>query len=181
MEFNNKNPKIYILTGKAQSGKNEATKIIKKCYEHKNKKTIEIAYASYLKQYIKNITNWDGNEETKPRELLQQIGVELIKNQIKENMLIERIVDDIKVYSYFFDVIILSDARFKEEIETIKNKFNNVTVIKIIGKENKLTELQKNHITETALDNYDKYDYIIENKTTKEELENKIYKVLEVN
>ena len=52
-------------------------------------------------------------------------------------MLINRIKEDIKVYEYFFDVIIISDARFKSEIENIKNK--NTVVIKIEGKENKLT------------------------------------------
>lgn len=179
MEFKNKNPKIYILTGKAQSGKNEVSKIIKNYFE--NEKTIELAYASYLKEYIKNITDWDGSEDTKPRELLQQLGIELIKNKIKDNLLIERITDDIKVYSYFFDIIIISDARFKEEIEEIKKISNNVTVINIKGKLNKLTQNQQNHITETALDNYNNYDYVIENKTTKEELKSKIKEILEVN
>lgn len=175
MEFIKKNPKIIILTGHAQSGKNETAKIIKEYCENKNKKTVILAYAKYLKDYIKEITNWNGEENTKPRELLQQLGVELIKNKIDENLLINRIKEDIKVYEYFFDVIVISDARFKSEIEEIKTK----TVIKIEGKENNLTEKQKNHITETALDNYNNYDYIIENKNTKENLKKQIEKIME--
>ena len=108
---------------------------------------------------------------------MQQLGVELIKNQIDENMLINRIKEDIKVYEYFFDIIIISDARFKEEIENIKNK--NTVVIKIEGNENKLTDEQKKHITETALDDYKEYDYIIENKSTKKELKKQIQKMME--
>lgn len=177
MEFIKKNPKLIILTGHAQSGKNETANIIKEYCENKNKKTVILAYAKYIKDYIKEITNWDGSEETKPRELLQQLGVELIKDQIDENMLINRIKEDIKVYEYFFDVIIISDARFVTEIENIKN--NNTTVIKIEGKENNLTEIQKNHITETALDNYNKYDYIIKNNKTKENLKKQIGKIME--
>lgn len=180
MEFIKKEPKIYILTGKAGSGKNVAASIIKEYYELNNIKTIELAYASYLKEYIKKITNWDGNEQTKPRELLQQLGVELIKNNIKKNLLIERITDDIKVYSYFFDVIIITDARFEEEIEEIKKISDKVTVINIEGKENNLTEQQKKHITETALNDYNKYDYKIKNKESKEILKRKIYEILEV-
>lgn len=180
MEFIKKEPKIYILTGKAGSGKNVAASIIKEYYEQNNVKAIELAYASYLKEYIKKITNWDGNEQTKPRELLQQLGVELIKNNIKKNLLIERITDDIKVYSYFFDVIIITDARFEEEIEEIKKISDKVTVINIEGKENNLTEQQKKHITETALNDYNKYDYKIENKESKEILKRKIYEILEV-
>ena len=178
MEFKKHNSKIIILTGKAQSGKNISANIIKEYYEKKNKKTVILAYAKYLKDYAKEIINWDGKEETKPRELLQQLGVELIKNQIDENMLINRIKEDIKVYQYFFDIIIISDARFETEIEEIK-KENKVTVIKIEGKQNNLTLEQQNHITETALDNYNKYDYIIENTKTLEELKNHIEKIME--
>lgn len=177
MEFTKKNPKIIILSGQAQSGKNETANIIKEYYENKNKKTVILAYAKYLKDYAKEIINWDLKEETKPRELLQQLGVELIKNQIDENMLINRIKEDIKVYEYFFDVIIISDARFESEIEEIRNK--NTTVIKIEGKENNLTQDQKKHITETALNNYNNYDYIIENKKTKKELKEQIEKIME--
>lgn len=177
MEYIKRNPKIIILTGKAQSGKNQTASIIKEYNEKQNKKTVIVAYAKYLKDYIKEITNWDGNEETKPRELLQQLGVELIKNKIDENMLINRIKEDIEVYSYFFDVIIISDARFKDEIESIKNE--NTIVLNILGKENNLTKDQKNHITETALDNYNKYDYIIENNKTLEDLKKQIKKIME--
>lgn len=177
MEFKKHKSKIIILTGKAQSGKSLTANIIKKNLEKQNKKTVIISYAKYLKDYAKEITNWNGNEKTKPREFLQQIGVELIKNQIDENMLINRIKEDIKVYEYFFDVIIISDARFKSEIENIKNK--NTVVIKIEGKENKLTKEQKNHSTETALDNCNNYDYIIENKTTKQNLKEQIQKIME--
>lgn len=177
MEFIKKNPKIIILTGKAQSGKNLSANIIKQYLEKQKKKTVIIAYAKYLKDYAKEIENWNGREATKPRELLQQLGVELIKNKIDKNMLINRIKEDIKVYEYFFDTIIISDARFKEEIENIKT--NNTVVIKIEGKENKLTDEQKKHITETALDDYKNYDYIIENNSTKKELKKQIKKIME--
>lgn len=179
MEFIKKNPKIYILSGCAQSGKNETAKIIKEYYEKNNKKTVILAYAKYLKDYIKEITNWDGEENTKPRELLQQLGIELIKNQIDENMLLNRIKQDIKVYEYFFDIIIISDARLKKEIEEIKKEYKNITVIKIEGKENNLTEQQRNHITETELKNYNNYDYIIKNNKTKEKLKKQIEKIME--
>ena len=177
MEFIKKNPKKYILTGKAQSGKNVVAQIIKEYYEKQNKKTVILAYAKYLKDYAKEIINWDGKEETKPRELLQQLGVELIKNKIDENLLINRIKEDIEIYSYFFDVIIISDARFISEIENIKDK--NTTVINIKGLENNLSEKQKQHITETALNNYNQYDYIIENNKTIEKLKKQINKIME--
>ena len=183
MEFKNKNPKIYVLSGKAGNGKNKVASYIGSIYEKSAKKTINLSYASYLKEYAKNILGWDGNEETKPREFLQQVGVELIKNKINSRMLIDRIVEDIKVYSCFYDVITISDARFPEEIETIRSNFNNVVVIHIHGLEDKnnLTELEKKHATEISLDNYSDYDYDVDNSGTLEDLKDKIEKIIREN
>ena len=123
-------------------------------------KTIILSYASYLKMYAKEILGWDGNDP-KPREFLQELGVELIKNQIDDKFLINRIKEDIKVYSYFYDVIVISDARFPDEIESIKDSFDNVTVIHLSERDNKLTDNEKKHATEIGLDNYHNYDYEI--------------------
>ena len=164
MQYINKNPKIFILSGKAKSGKNYVADIISDYY----KNSIQISYAYYLKQYIKKITNWDEKEETKPRDLLQSLGIDLIK-KIDKELLIRRVIEDIKVYSYFFDVIIVTDARLKEEVDIPKKLFK-CTTIRINGKDNDLTLEQKNHITETDLDDY-KFDYVIDNiNNTKDEI-----------
>lgn len=179
MEFINKNPKLYIISGKARSGKDTIASIIKTYYEKKSKKVITLAYASYLKEYAKKITNWDGKEETKPRELLQNLGVELIKTKIDENMLINRIKEDIKIYSYFFDIIIITDARFKEEIEKIEGL---KTVIHVSRNETNLTDKQQIHKTETSLDDYNNYDYNILNNKDLKYLKEEVEKIVkEVN
>jgi len=162
MKFENRNPKIFIVSGKASSGKDLVSDIIYKNYQ--NKKCKKLSYAYYLKQYVKNITGWDGSEETKPRDLLQSIGIDLLKNKIDNKFLINRMCEDISVYSYFYDVIIITDARLIDEIEVPKNIFSNVTAIRVNrNKENNLTLNQKQHITETNLDNYQNFDYVLEN------------------
>lgn len=174
MEFVKKNTKIYILSGKSGSGKDTVASMIKNMI---NKKVISLAYASYLKMYAKEVLGWDGNEDTKPREFLQQVGVELIKNNIDENMLVRRIIEDIKVYSYFYDVIIISDARFPNEIDSIKANFDNVTVIHLSDRENKLTDEEKMHATETSLNNYNNYDYVV-SESNLDDLSNTIEKII---
>ena len=159
MKYINRNPKIFILSGKAKSGKNYVADIISDYC----KNSVQISYAYYLKQYVKKISDWDGKEETKPRDLLQSLGIDLIK-KIDKELLIRRVMEDIKVYSYFFDTIIVTDARLKEEIDIPKKLFKCVT-IRINGKDNNLTIEQKNHITEIDLDNYN-FDYVIDNKDT---------------
>lgn len=179
MEFIYRNPKIIILSGKAGSGKSLIASIIKDYYSEHNIKTVVISYASYLKGYAKEVLGWDGNEEFKPREFLQQVGVELIKNKINPSMLIDRVVDDVKVYSYFFDVIVISDARFVDEISVIKNNFSKVSVIHVDGMDNGLTPDERNHSTETGLDNFNDYDFIVNNSGNLDELKEKVYEVLE--
>lgn len=161
MEFQKRNPKIYVLSGKAKSGKNYVGEMIEK----NSSNPISISYAYYLKDYTKRILNWDGSEETKPREFLQQLGIELIQKEISKMMLIDRVKQDIEVFSYFYDTIIITDARLKEEVEMPKKYFSNVTTIRIIRTdyEDGLTELQKKHVTETGLDTYTNFDYTIEN------------------
>lgn len=174
MEFINRNPKIIIISGKASSGKSLSANII---MENTNN-TILLAYADYLKMYAKNISGWDGSEDTKPRELLQQLGVELIKNNINENMLINRIIEDIKVYSYFYDYIVITDARFPNEIENIKKEFDNVISVRINRNIYNLDKKYQNHSTETGMDEYNNYDYVIDNNSDLKALEIKVMEVV---
>ena len=178
MEFIKRQSKIFIISGKARSGKTETAKIIENYY--KEKKCITISFAYYLKDYIKRITGWDDNEENKPRELLQQLGIELIKNKMDNKLLINRILQDIEVFSYFYDIIIVSDARLVDEIGSIKNKYPTSVSIRINRSlnNNGLTNEQNNHITETGLDNYNNYDYIVDNN--EDNLTNKIESILKV-
>jgi hypothetical protein len=176
MEFIKRNIKIYLLSGKARSGKNEVGEIIKDYY--KNKKCITLSYSYYLKDYVKRISGWDGSEETKPRDLLQQVGIELIKNKIDSNLLIRRLIEDIKVFSHFYDVIIITDARLIDEVEIVKNEFDNVTTIRVNrNNDNDLTLEQKEHLTETGLDNYNNFNYIIENNDYNT-LKSDVYKII---
>lgn len=181
MEINKKEPIIFIISGKAESGKDLVAGIIKEYYI--NKKCKKLAYSYYLKQYVKKLTGWDGSAETKPRDFLQEFGVDLLAGKINKNFLINRLCEDIEVYSYFYDVLIITDARLIPEIEIPKSKFKNVITIRINRLiENKLTSKQKNHITETALDDYNKFDYLLENNENYDKLVNDVRKILlEVN
>ena len=98
--------KIYVICGKARHGKDTTALAIKKAYS--DKKVINLSYGSYIKEFAKNISDWDGSEETKPRELLQHLGTEVIRNNIDKDFFIKRLCNDIRVYSYYFDVITIS-------------------------------------------------------------------------
>lgn len=176
MEIQKKNTKLFVICGKARNGKDTTALMIKDINEKQGKKVLNLSYGSYIKEYAKKISNWDGSDETKPRELLQQLGTSVIRKNIDEMFFVKRIMEDIEVYSYFFDVLTISDARLKPEVITPKEKFNNVYTIRITRPnfDNGLTEEQKQHITEIDLDDYTDYDYQILNDGNLDELKIKI-------
>lgn len=184
MEFVKKEPMIILIAGKARSGKSTLAKYIKEILELKEKKVIISPYTKYLKYYIEKITDTSITEENKPRDMLQKLSSDLIKKELgKENLFIDRQIEDIEIYSYFADTIIIPDVRFPSEIEVIKNKFKKVYSIGVIREDYQtdLTEEQQKDITETSLDSYKEYDYLIENKkeTNLNEEAKKIINVLE--
>ena len=199
MNIENKKPKIYLICGSARRDYADAIKAadksnptalknsiahqalerIAKFYEEDGKKVIYSRAGKYIKFYAMEMTDWDGSEESKPRKLLQELGTDVIRNKLnKAEMFIERQLDDIEIYSYFYDAIIVPDIRLPREIDSVREKFDNVVVIKVerINFETSLDSKEQAHVTEIAMDNYDDVDYIVTNDTL-DKLEKDIYDI----
>lgn len=170
--------KIYLVAGKAGSGKGEVSKIISEYYNKNGKKTVISEFSKYLKLYAKEILGWDG-DNPKPRDFLQDLGSKIKTDMNMPFFLIERMIEDVKIYNLYADVLIISDVRMPLEIEELKKRFSNVCSIYVINnfEKSKLTDKQQNDITETALDNYDEFDYVIVNDDISN-LENKVHEIL---
>ena len=96
------------------------------------------------------------------------------------NFFINRQIEDIKIYSYFIDIIIIPDVRFPNEIDIIKEKFPNTISIGV-KRENfisPLTKKQQEDITENALNDYHNYDFEITNNNI-EDLKSKVLEIIE--
>ena len=156
--------KIYLVAGRAGSGKGEVAKIIKEYYLSKKRKPIITEYSKYLKLYANEILGWNG-EEPKPRKFLQELGVTIKENMDMPKMLVNRMIEDIKVYSLYYDVVIISDVRFPEEIEEMKKTFKDVYSIYVVNQfgQSELSLQEQTHVTETALENYSNFDVTITN------------------
>lgn len=172
---------IFLISGRARNGKGTVSKLLKEKLEEKNFKVCEIQVMRTLKGYLKDYFDWDGTEETKPRKMLQQIGTDIIREKMnKEYFHIDRLTEDIEILSNFFNVFIVNDIRLPIEIETIKERFNNVISVNVTreGYVSPLETSEQVHITELALNNYEKFDYEIVNKSLND-LENDIIKILD--
>jgi len=169
--------KVVLVCGKARQGKDTLADFLTEAYEAKGKKVCHLAYGAYIKYYASKYFGWDGKEETKPRSLLNQLGTEIIREKIDPYFHVNRVIQDIEVLSYFFDVAIISDIREPIEITTPKERFSDVVSIHIARPEfvSELTDEQKKHYTECALDSFDDYDFRVLNDGTLEDLKNKAY------
>lgn len=183
MEIKMRNPKIYIMCGKAKHGKDTFSAYLKKVYDENGKSVIITQLSKYIKYYAREMTGWDLSEETKPRELLQQLGTNVIREYLnKDDLFISRMIDDIDVFSCFYDAIIISDVRLKKEIIDLRKKFPNLISIHIFRPDfdNGLTPEQKKHKTEIDLDDFNDFDIEITN-TTLDNLEKDAKNIYESN
>lgn len=174
-------PRIYLICGRARHGKDEIAKAIQEYYYNLEMDTMNLRYAHYIKEYAKNITDWDGREETKPRALLQMLGTDIIRKRIDNDLFIKRMIDDVAVYGYFFDVITVSDGRFVDEVVKLKEAYPNTVVIHVYRPnfESGLKKEELAHATEHGLDHFHDYDYEILNDGTLEDLRKKVFDILE--
>ena len=157
--------KLFLLSGKARHGKDTAALFIKEYYESLEIKTFLTSFSKYIKMYAQDISDWDGSEETKSRDLLQRLGTEIIREKLnKELLFINRLKDDVDVYNEFFDVVVIKDVRLPIEIDEMKKKFPKAISIHInrINFETELIGNQLKHRTETALEEYENFDYVVE-------------------
>ena len=170
--------KVFLVGGKSGSGKNEVARLIEEYYTYKLKKCAITEFSKYLKLFAKEMTEWDGISQNKPREFLQSTG-KLIRN-IDEHYFTRRMIQDLDVYAHMVDVLIICDVRMPLEFTEIKDNWPDVTSMIIVNQfaPSKLSLKQQSDITETALETFDDVDYIIANDDLKE-LKEKLFKILE--
>lgn len=170
--------KIFVIAGVSGSGKGEVSRLIKEFYTYKLENSVITEYSKYLKGFAKELSDWDGNPNTKPRKNLQELGDKV--RRFDNKFFINRMIEDLKLYEEFVDVAIVEGARFPEEIDDIKDSFDNVYSIYVVNQHDssKLSIEEQSHITETALEGYDKFDYVLANDTM-ESLKDKVFKYLE--
>lgn len=154
-------PNIIAVSGKARHGKDTFCDMF--IDKMKDKKVLKIGYADYLKHIAERYLGWDGKKDEKGRTLLQDLGVSVREKD--ENFWVDTVIRLINVIGDRFDYVLINDCRFPNEIK----RWQDITTVRITrtGFESDLSEKQKNHISETALDDY-KFNYRISARNLKE-------------
>lgn len=172
---------IYLISGKARHGKTTVANMIRDYYEERNKLGVVTSFNRYIKLYAKDISDWAGKDETKPRKLLQKLGDILREKLDSGDFLVRRVDEDMDIYDEFAVAVMIDDVRLPNEIAYFKNKYpSQVRDIHVERPDfdNGLSAEEQAHITEVGLDNYSNYDYTITNDGTLDELKDKVYKMI---
>lgn len=159
--------KIYIIGGKAKSGKNTFGEYLKEQLKDYGYKPCIMHITEPLYEYARNYFEYDQKHDEKPREFLQKMGIEIIKEKMgKKDFLLNRLYEDIEILSNFFDTFIVTDARMISEFDGIKERYLDTVAIKLErhNYDDQLTDEEREHITEKEIDKYEGFDYIVENK-----------------
>lgn len=170
-----RNNKIFI-TGNC--GKDSSANILKELLEQDNKKVLITHYADLLKYLCKSIFNWNGIKDDLGRSILQKVGTDTIRKQ-NPDYWVNFISDFLKMFNTEWDYVLIPDCRFPNEVTKMKNCFDTFAVrVTRLNYESGLTEEQKQHSSETALDNY-QFDYYIDSKSGLENLRIEVKKMYE--
>ena len=115
--------KIFVVGGKSGSGKGEVAKMIEEYYIYKLKKSVVTEYSKYLKEFAKELTDWDGVSQNKPRDFLQSFGSTI--RSYDKYFFTKRMIEDINIYALAnIDVVIISEAHITETALEDYNEFD---------------------------------------------------------
>ena len=173
--------KIYLISGKAGSGKDTVGNYLYEQSIVNKKRPLIIHFADLVKFYAKQYWDWNGEKTKVGRRILQIVGTEIMRKHYPTywaNIVGEFICALTK--ENLFDVVIIPDWRFINEYETVFDLAATVDAKVVTIRVNRfsndqpyinpnLSEEQRSHISECELDNFI-FDWVIENRTTEQEL-----------
>lgn len=171
--------KVIAISGHAQNGKDTVASMLREKLEEKGNKVLVAHYADLVKYICKTFFGWNGVKDEVGRTLLQYVGTDVVRAQ-RPDYWVDFIVDVLTLFDDW-DYVIIPDTRFPNEIEKLKEqeKFDVVhwRVVRT-GFDNRLTEEQKSHPSETALDDVTP-DCFIYNDGTLDNLNVTLNKIME--
>lgn len=167
--------KIFLITGKAQHGKDTTANILKELFEENNEKTLIVHYADLLKFIAEKYLNWNGKKDDEGRNILQYIGTDVIRKQ-NPDMWVNFVITMLSYFQDKYDYIIIPDCRFPNEVINMQDFFYNTVLLRVNRPNfnNGLNQEQQSHKSETALDDFPAL-ITLNNDGSIEDLRNKIY------
>lgn len=177
--------RIYLLHAHAQSGKDTCAAMMKEEYEKRGKRVIIIAFADYVRMCLDKYYGVKEYKTPEGRTIIQHFATDLVR-KYDPTFWGRTVADLLRAIEDDFDYAIIPDWRFKDEYVCLANRFapHIIVQVEIYRPDNEatdnMTEAQRNHQSETELDNYKNFDYNISNEFNKlDETRKQIIKMIE--
>lgn len=131
---------------------------------------------AFMNEILKNLNdltiqphNWYEEKTPVTRSILQIYGTEIFRDRVSPTHWVDKVYN--RVTKSDVDVTFVTDTRFPNEIEVFDKEFlgNNglkAHSVKVV----RGTGIQDDHPSETALDDYDFFSYIVDNNGTLDDL-----------
>ena len=196
---------ILGISGKFSSGKSTVANlfakhlrgkypnILQKSFAFKLKKMVELLSGIQMKQsysdnYFDNgIIDFTAEDKSifikefnmTVGQMLQKIRTEVFRDNFHKETWIRGLFVDYDIFEQQSSLWVISDCRFTNEANAIIDKGGIlIRVNRPDIEENINSSRDKAHPSEIALDNFQHFNYIIDNSGSLEELENKIQKIV---
>jgi hypothetical protein len=179
--------KVVLISGKKQHGKNTVANFLKDFASEKGYNVVEMAFADPLKTVAQQLFRltprqiWNGHEKETvdgrwgmtPREIMQKLGTE-VGRSIHSEVWVRNLC--YRIQEQKFDqtcpaptIVLVTDTRFPNEVEVPKKILGNVVTVRV-NRQGMPTTAFDNHPSETSLDDYSSWDFVIHNDTGLEDL-----------
>lgn len=158
--------KIITISGRAQNGKDTVAGFLSDQLTELGKRVLIAHYADLVKYVCRTFFGWDGRKDECGRTLLQYVGTDIVRKN-NPDYWVCFLLDMLDFFGDNWDFVIIPDTRFPNEIEMLRRDGYEVDHLRIIrsGFNSSLTEEQKHHASETALDDVTP-DHVIYNNGT---------------
>ena len=124
----------------------------------------------YYEEREHEVTKYSVKKQMTRRMMLKKLGSDACNQNLHPNCWVNGLFQN---YDELKSNWLITDVRFPQEVEAIKQRGG--IVIRVVRP---ATEDKDAHISETALDNYNEFDFVIMNDTNLEDLEEKVENIL---
>lgn len=162
--------KIFLIHAPARSGKDTCGEVMKEYYESKGKRVCMIAFADAVKFTLEKYYGITDFKSPEGRSHIQHYATDQCRG-VNPTLWADWVAEWLKATEADWDIAIISDWRFLNEYDVLDAVFGKEYIrtmyierpdIDVISD---LTEEQRHHQSESELNNYKHYDYVIKNRT----------------
>jgi hypothetical protein len=147
--------KVFAIAGCKRSGKDTAAAILKNLWESHDSQTEaairvgQFAFADALRDVCKIVFGYTDEhfldplfkesmtspilgDAWTPRRALQFVGTDLFRQQVDPDVWVHVGIERLRAMEHDFDVVLVTDCRFENEVRALKTHFENVTTLFVI-------------------------------------------------